>query len=816
MNSFRKSSIVFSAFLLAYFGEIAINIACGPEPDPYDYYVSYFHNNTAGEGYTPFSLNHLQVLYSETEPESEADINSADWADYLGGGVEPADVKAVMYLTDAATDTVIAAYLNRDIKELPDSLSGNTYLKALKTHKGARNYYLFAKTVEPHATTTYSYWDPEPVDDSAMVALGEAALKLTKKTKRDKFLQYRYAYQAARMYHFCGGYDQAVAIYDEWLANPHQPTAVSGWALSLKAGAERRLGEAAEAAYLFSRVFQLSPERRVQAYKNFNYIDVAVEEVLAFTQSDEEKAAILAIEGFHNTDFDPETLSSVYQLAPASPLVGALLTREINKLEHQLTEASMYYNGGWWSDYYRPDSVQEKARTHAAWVAAFAHRLATEKRYSEPELGTVSEAYIQWLLKNNEQAGELLVQLNPDRLSERLADQYRIVELLVHVRQLTAGDAVDEKALLPALQWLDRKRAAEVESIRKQYGREYYYWRDGKDMRFNRTAANLYQSVLVPHYMAQQDTAMAALLMRHGESFAAEQSDASTNLFDRMGWSTQAFWQEQLQPAALEQLAEWGRNGVDRPWAALFEGELGPLDSDEFWDLLGTAYLRVHDYPAASKAFANLSDEFEIPQYMNWYNGEDETIHPDPFITTINDYPKQFGTESLTKAGFAQTMAGLQQKIETDPANAAEYYFQLANGVYQTGAFGNAWQLISYNWTSADNYVKGNYYYSGDYHEARQAAAWYEKARRLSNDPEFRARCTFMLAKCEQKQYQFESISEYYDQYDSDYYAGNKPDPFWLFSQHNPYFDELAKEYSDTEFVKRAVYECSYLSDFIY
>src|SRR5690606_13661182 len=230
MNSFRKSSIVFSAFLLAYFGEIAINIACGPEPDPYDYYVSYFHNNTAGEGYTPFSLNHLQVLYSETEPESEADINSAEWADYLGGGVEPADVKAVMYLTDGATDTVIAAYLNRETKELPDSLSENTYLKALKTHKGARNYYLFAKTVEPHATTTYSYWDPEPVDDSAMVALGEEALKLTKKTKRDKFLQYRYAYQAARMYHFCGGYDQAVAIYDEWLAHPHQPTAVSGWA----------------------------------------------------------------------------------------------------------------------------------------------------------------------------------------------------------------------------------------------------------------------------------------------------------------------------------------------------------------------------------------------------------------------------------------------------------------------------------------------------------------------------------------------------------------------------------------------------------
>src|SRR5690606_30981909 len=111
-------------------------------------------------------------------------------------------------------------------------------------------------------------------------------------------------------------------------------------------------------------------------------------------------------------------------------------------------------------------------------------------------------------------------------------------------------------------------------------------------------------------------------------------------------------------------------------------------------------------------------------------------------------------------------------------------------------------------------YVKRDYYYSGDYHEARQAAEWYAKARELSDDREFRAKCTFMLAKCEQKLYQFASISDYYQQVGYNW-SRDQPDPFWVFSQRNRYFGELRDGYLDTEFVRRAVAECTYLADFV-
>lgn len=817
MNSFRRLSIAFSAFTAVYFAEIAINIACGPEPDPYDYYVSFFHNDTPSDAYIPFSFTGLRFLYDETEPESEALINSREWADYFEKAVDAADVAAVMYHTDPATDTIINRYLGDNTFPLPDSLSRNTYLRALATHSDARNYYRFAKEAEPFAVVTYqNYWDPNPrdtMDTAAMEALGDRAAGIAAMLRQDEFIRLRYAYQAARMYHYAGAYRRCAAVYDQYIAPAHVNSAAKGWALSLKAGAIRRLGDPATAAYLFSQVFTERPERRVQAYKNFHYIEVTTDEVLAQAKTDDERAAILAIQAFNNTDFDAQALASVYELAPRNPLVGVLLTREINKLESHLTEASPYYNGGWWSGYSESDSVISRAHLHAVWIIDFAGRIAAENRYAESALGSIAEAYVHWLLGDMPAASASLAAEDTELLPQRLADQYRIVELLVQIRMMETSGELNEQAMLPALQWLEQKRKHEFEEAKKQYG-ESYHWFWSLDLRFNRTATNLYQSVLAPHFMQQGDTAMAALMMWQGDPPQPITDTVAAGLYARMSWPTQAFWQEQLQPASLEQLAEWGRGGLDRPWAVLVDQLLDAWDSDDYWDLLGTAYLRLHDYQAASAAFSHLSPDFTQEPVVNWYSMEEEILWPDPFVTTIRDYPKQSGDTALSKANFATAMTDLLRRIDEDPANAAEYYFQLANGVYQTGAFGNSWQMISYSWTSSDNYVKGGYYYSGDFHEARQAATWYAKARELSDNREFQAKCTFMLAKCEQKLYQFDSISDYYQQRGF-YWSRDQPDPFWVFSQRNRYFKELRGQYLDTDFARIAVAECTYLADFI-
>ncbi|WP_257670699.1 hypothetical protein [Parapedobacter tibetensis] len=811
MKLYRRLLLAFSLFLLAYFAELAINIACGPEPDPYDYYVSYFHDNTAGEGYVPFTFTELRFLYDDEEPESEAQINCREWADYLAKGVAPEDVYQVMYRTDSATDTVIKGFLNREISTLPDSLSANTYLQALARQEKARDYFNFAKAVEPFAVTEYDHysaWNPEPVDTASMATLAERALQQLPSVKRDKFLTLRYAYQAARMYHYSADYEKCLEVCSTRIEAVKNKSAVKGWAQALQAGATRRLGEPALAAYRFSKVFASNPERRVQAYKNFHYIKVDLQEVLTLTRSKEEEAVVWAIDGFTHTDFNMQALAKVYALAPQSPMVGSLLTREINKLESRINEAPYDRIWGWWGFYADSDSLKQLAMDQAQTLSKFVLQLANDKRYPEPQLGTIAAAYLAWLQHEDEDAHNLLAGLNLDQMPERLSDQARIIELLIQARAIQLGKQMDEQEMVPALKWLDGKRTAEMKAVLEHDTWTYYHPYGVRDSRFSRTARNLYQSVLAPHYMQLGDTAAAALMMVKG---GYKPHGENPSLFKNIAYNGLVFWQQSIQPNALVQLGEWKKKGSKRPLIDYIAAALETLAPNDYFELLGTAYLREHDYANALKAFEQLPRDFQFFAATNWYGtDEEDTLHADLFISPIKDYPKTYGKEVLNKRQFAQRMLDLQQRIESDPERAATYYFEMANGVYQTGTFGNSWYLISYQWSSADNYLKSPYTYAGDYLEARQAAIWYEKARELSRDDEFKAKCTFMLSKCEQKLFGYASTSEYYR---NSWGAGS--DPFWLFSMENRYFKELGEAYRHTSFYKRAIGECSYLADFM-
>ena len=80
-------------------------------------------------------------------------------------------------------------------------------------------------------------------------------------------------------------------------------------------------------------------------------------------------------------------------------------------------------------------------------------------------------------------------------------------------------------------------------------------------------------------------------------------------------------------------------------------------------------------------------------------------------------------------------------------------------------------------------------------------------ARRFSKTEEFKAKCTFMAAKCRQKQ----AVEPLYG-------APNFEEMTKAFQQQlrgNDLFTDLKTNYRKTAFYKRAIGECSYLKDFI-
>lgn len=803
MTTSKKLLICSVSLIIFFFAEIAINIACGGEGDPYDYYISFFHNNIQRtQEYEPFYFTGYKFLYDDDEQVSEAEINSREWAAYLGGGVKAADVQKAMYKLKGSADTALyTGYLDGK-GSLPDSLKNNTFLQALASSKSALKYYRFAKSVEPIANVKSDYWNPTPKDTSGLQGAGDEAMQYAL-AEKDAFIKLRFLYQAQRLLHYGGNHKDAVKVYDKYIANYKSGSNIKGWALALKAGEERWLKDTVQSAYLFSKVFAQYPERRVQAYRNYNYIHVKSAQVLALATNKSEKAVIMAINGFSNSELDSRSVKEVYQYEPTSDMVGVLLVREINKLEDEYVTPTTEGNTILTNSYYRrlADSTKLRAQNHMKQLNAFCEQLSSEKKYPEYGLGKLAQAYMAWMQKDTKGGLAYIDALKDEKLSEKFNDQKQIIQLLLTAQGMQQYNDVNEAALLPSLKWLDGKVAHEnkVNTSSQDWG---FYGQHP----FAATARNFYQNIMAPAYLKQRDTSKAALVMLQG--------DATVKNITQPSYQTISFWQNYLHSSAINKIVAWKKSSPANPYLNFLTKKLVTYKTDDLYELLGTAYLREHKYPEAVAAL-NLVHEKELNKFpTNFY--DEKATGADPFINQMPDYPKLLltkGGKGYNKRQFAQAMTAFQKQIKADPKNASAYYFAMATATYNTSTYGNAWYLISYDWSSGDYGRKSLYYYDADYVKTSNAEKLFLQARQLSTNAEFKAKCTFMAAKCKQKQIRWPSYSDF-----SDYNFNNMDKAqkaYDLAVRRNPYFTELQKSYGKTAYYKLAVSDCSYLRDFL-
>ena len=687
MTNWKKLVIYCISLIGCFFVFIAIIFACADEGDPYDYYVSFFHNNIQGKkDYGAFYFTNNLFLYSETEPQNEADINANEWAAYLGKNVAAADVVTAMYRLDHQTDSVLyAGYLDQK-GSLPDNLSSNTFLKAIIANKSALKYYRFAKNAEKIANVASQPWEPTPMDTVALRTRGAEAFALGTQEK-DKFIQLRYYYQAQRLLHYGASYQQANTVYDKYMAPINTASHIKGWALSLKAGELRRLKDTIKAAYLFSKVFAQYPERRVQAYRNYQYMHVNTNQVLALATNAAERANIYAIDGFADPKVNIIPLQQVYALSPASPMVGVLLIREINKLEEYYLTPKLQPQQ---PPLYSFDATMRAGKDNAVLsqiqqLKDFSRQLAADKKYPDAEIGTLAAAYLAWMQGNTTEGSLLLKALYTAKLKPDFEDQKQVIQLLLSAQSIQKYNRVNESVLLSALQWLDKKVKEENKADTLQL------WNKDGVSPFTATERNFYENVLAPVYLTQQDTTMTALAL------VAAGADVT------------GFWENSLHSDNISTIMQWKASPGTNPYISFLLNKIGFLNANYLNELLGTACLREHQYSKAVACFKHVDAAF--------LNKERDYTLADPFIELVNDYPKVYTygkAKGYNKLQFAEAMANLQQQIKNDPENRASYYYKMATGLYNTSTYGNAWYLISYNWSSTDFGRAALYYYDAD------------------------------------------------------------------------------------------------------
>ncbi len=808
MPNYKKLLLLSSTTLAFFFGEIATNIACGPEIDPYDNQTTYYLPHLEDNGFSAFQFIPYQFLYSDEEPVKESLINAEAWVKHLGSAVKVSDVEQLMYKSNTETANLASNQQKSTWSNLPDSVRGNTFLKTLidGKHEAERAYFIFTKKQEPITNIQHSYWDPDTRNFKEIIQFAELAEQQIAKYPKNSFLYIRYAYQAARLYLFGHEYTNSMTTYEKYLRPVKGNDAILNWALSNYAGAVRKNGDGAKAAYLFSKLFTMSPERRILAYSNFHYITASDAEIFQYAKNDADKFNINAIIGFGNSGRALKYLSECYQLDPANTINAVLLGREVNKIEAEMNE-SFYLNRDSYT-YYSRNEDKGDAKKYLDSVRTFALQLYRDKKYVQPQLGLITAAYLSWINKENTLAKEYLSEIKESELNPKLVDQLQITRLLTQLTDWQNSKQLDEIKLTQTLTWLEEKAKLDGKNDTNEPRWNYNAFEHSN---YSLICRNILQNLVVKHYLNTQDTAMASLAAVKADIFY-NYGFAQDSLEENMQWSTMHFWENSLTPKTLLKIRNLlTDNGQQQTLSKFLLKDIKHFNRDYLTELLGTTYLRELDFQKAAKTLAGLPKDHKEMEIKNWYSEEQEDLKPNPFIVTINDYPKKYGKQSTTKLKYAERMARLENAIKTEKNNQkkAEYYFQMATGIYQTSTYGNAWSMVSYEWSSIDNHAASTLHWQRNYLQTKSAKEWYNKARSLSTDRDFKAKCTFMLAKCEQKDFVYTNESRW------QYYDSPLKNPFYRFAMQNKYFKELGAQYKDTPFFTIASRECTYLRDFL-
>jgi hypothetical protein len=784
-----------SAALVAFPQNI---VGCGPDADPYDYYLGFFNADAVeAKAYQPFYYTSYNFLYDETEPIATEDVLCKEWSVYCNNTVSVADAKNFLIRYDAKDLSNLYYHLekNQPLK-IPDSVKRNSltdYFFKTK-HLEALGYILYIKKTAPFVAGVADFWEAPVRDEVKMDKLIKNGFQLLTAAK-DDFFKLRYTYQILRLAHYSKRYNDVIDWYGKYMTFEQNTSVIKNLCTALKAGALFRTGQKKEAAYLFSKLFASGQEKRVSNYLGFVWSVNRSEErntYLQLCKANEDKANMLALFSMNGINNEIKTLQEIYSLYPRAPILPTLAIREINKLEEKyLTPLLQKQTGGsalFYSAYETAsDSAFDASKNDAKLLQEFLHGVASSNLKNKG-LFEIGAAYLAYMLKDFKTAKQLLASAEKMPLTQKEKDQWALTNLVVTISEKEKIDAAFEEQILPSLEWLyaKAKNTSRINNGWSQLNEWQKFYR------------NVMGEILATRYHEQGQFYKEALCIGAAD-FSVRQDG---NFWNTFGID---FLRNRLVSKDVENLFTL----FDSKQRNQFENFLlanNVIKRATVVDFAGTAYLRDYDFANAITWFKKINDKKTI------------VIKTNPFADLLYDREEALSSESTfttTKLAFATEMLRLQKLVETDKANAAKYFYKMANGMYNCTYYGHAWQLVQYYRSGADGYYipKNATPFQKEYYGCYNAHDYFEKAMNASNDKNFKARCLFMMAKCSQKmvrQPQYSDFSTNWDKYDA---AGTS---YFKQFKNNKYFPQLIKEYGNTSFVQNDVsFICSYLAEFI-
>ncbi|AEW02118.1 hypothetical protein A4D02_08875 [Niastella koreensis] len=374
---------------------------------------------------------------------------------------------------------------------------------------------------------------------------------------------------------------------------------------------------------------------------------------------------------------------------------------------------------------------------------ALINRIAQAGNTSQPAMWNMASGYLYMLNGNTQKAAAAYAQTEKKPSKEKAArEQLRLLKLMNTIAGTTKADSKLEKAISPDLEWLTNDKS----KIEVRTG----------------AATNWIKQILCNRYKQQQELVKAACFNNYKEFYEEEKNiEAMKSFLSKPDKTPYEALTAKQYPLTVNDLLEY--QAIKLTYKENLTEAIGKMET------------------AASK----------------------DVLPGNPFTGRLQDC-HDCDHEAPQKIKYTKLALLKKMKEMTDKVNAGTDVYTnamlLANAYYNITWYGNARAFY-------DCKVDGPFYYSVNFYEnapssMELASKYYTLGLQSAKTDEQKAKCHFMLAKCERNKYYDEKIFSNKDYRDGDH--GNQPD----FLAWNGFVS--LKQYANTQFYKEAIKECGY------
>ncbi|WP_264566305.1 hypothetical protein [Flavobacterium sp. N3904] len=740
----KKLLIAFSALTLLVYGTI---YACADGDWGWSFDSNFTPETFVDKSYSPLFLS-TDVFYGiGFDTEHITRFNNEiieDWSVFLESKINKKDL--TFFLTDSSSadvSSLVAYYKNGKANKFSEKWNKKIKLSDSKI----KDFLLFlneAQAVETYSTQQFDSWNYDETTKPQLLTDTNWIKSLEKKYNetKDPFLKNRYWFLVIKADFYSNQQENGVTFFNQTEKSAPKNTLYYR-ALAYLAGIEYRQNHYAKSNFLYSQVFDKCPTLRVvSAYCFHPQEEKDWKQSLSLAKNNDEKAALWAIQGYYNDE--EKAIAEIYKLQPQNQHLDYLLTRLINNQENKIDQS------------FKDKTVLEnKKRTkdsiHKSTIDLVI-KIAQSDKTAKPYLWNVAAGYLETLNGNFKQADKDFDKAESKMPKTPLAiNQVRLLRFVNNLSKIDQLNPENERTILADLSWLYFELPKNpIENFRYE----------------NATAWS--KNYLAALYRSQKNTVM-------------------TEIFNHES----GFYDNEKQLLAMKAfLSKENKTELEKIGSSIYEIKLADINY----------------FQGVKATFQN-----KIPEaiaFMKQAEGLEKTVfYGNPFLGNIKDCHDCDHQAPQKKKYTILDFLTIIQKMQDNAAKQVDLYnnnLLLGNAFYNITHFGNG--RLFYEGNIAGEGSTPDFFRDpirDMITNCSLAKVYYEKAFLATKNNEQKAKCQYMIAKCERN-----------DFYNKKYYSLNLSTWDIQDDQTNfiawQGFKNLKNNYSKTKYYQEIINECGY------